>query len=82
MRAASASLLAAAFLHDLELNLLNFSKPLPLLGDEVIHLLVKVANLELSLEVHAIVIEGAQTVLRFLALLTHHDDRRLDRSQA
>src|SRR5438874_422687 len=44
----------------------------------MVDLLMKVADFELGLEIHAIIIERAQAVLRLLPALAHHDDRRLD----
>ena len=63
-------------------NLLDLGQPLPLPVDEVVHLLVQVADLELGLEVDPVVVLRAQPVLRLLPLLAHHDDRRLHRGQA
>src|SRR5205823_1335930 len=72
----------ARLVHDLELHLLNLGEPLPLPRDQVIHLLVQVPDLELRLEIDAVVAFGPQAVLRLEALLAHHDDGRLDRGEA
>lgn len=64
-------------LHDLDLQLLNFRKPLPLVEQEVIHLFVEMADLELGLQVDAIVVERPHPVFGFLPSLAHHDDRCL-----
>src|SRR5256886_3165156 len=44
----------AGLVHDLELHLLDLGEPLPLPGDQVIHLLVQVPDLELRPEVDAV----------------------------
>src|SRR6266849_714944 len=72
---------AAGLVHDLELNLLDLGEPLPLPGDQVIHLLVQVPDLELRLEIDAVIALGPQPVLRLEPLLAHHDDGRLDRGE-
>ena len=68
--------------HDLKLDLLNLSEPLPLPIDQMIELLVQVPDLEFCLQVDAIVVLRTQPVFCFLPILAHHDDRGLDRSKA
>src|SRR3954470_3686776 len=43
---------------------------------------MQVPDLELRIEVYTVVVQGAKAVLRFLPLLAHHDDWRLNGSQA
>src|SRR3984893_9777934 len=73
---------AAGPVHDLELHLLDLGEPLPLPGDQMIHLLVQVPDLELRLEIDAVVAFRPQPVLGLETLLAHHDDGRLDRGEA
>src|SRR5262245_14071847 len=68
-------------LHDLELDLLNFREPFPLSRQDVIDLFVQMTDLELGLQVHAIVVLRPQAILRLLPLLAHHDDGCLDCGQ-
>ena len=74
--------LDAALLHDLKLHLLDLGKALPLLGYQIIHFLMQMAYLQLRLQIHPVIVEGAQAILRLLPLLTHHDDRRLNGGDA
>jgi len=60
-----------------KLNLLYLGQAVPLMGQEMIDLVMKVPDFELRLEVHLIVMLRAETILRFQAILAHHDDRRL-----
>jgi hypothetical protein len=48
-------------LHDFELNLLDFGQSLPLPIDQMVELLMQVANLKLSLQIDAIVVLGPQS---------------------
>src|SRR6266852_4650070 len=73
---------AARLVHDLKLHLLDLGEALPLPGDQVIHLLVQVPDLELRLEVDAVIAFRPQPVLGLEALLAHHDDGSLDRGEA
>src|SRR5690348_2042503 len=56
-------------LHHLELDLLNFGEPLPLPRDDVVDLVVQVADFKLGLEVDLVVVLRTQPILRLLPLL-------------
>ena len=49
-------------LHQVELDLLDLRQPLPLVGQQVVHLLVQVADLHLGFQVDLVVVFGAQAV--------------------
>jgi hypothetical protein len=73
---------ACRVFHHFDLQLLNLGEALPLSGNQVIQLVVKVPNLKLRFEVHAVVVLGAQPILFLLSSLTHHNDRRLQGCKA
>ena len=81
MTASRSTLLHRQALHDLKLNLLDFGEPLPLPIDQVIDLLMEMPDFEFSLEVDPEIVFRPQPILRLLALLAHHDDRRLEREE-
>ncbi len=68
-------------LHQLQLDLLDFGQPLPLPGEDVIDFFVQVPDFELNFEIDPVIVFRPQAVLRFLALLTHHDGWRLNGGQ-
>jgi hypothetical protein len=49
------------------------------MAEQLVHLGVEIAHLDLGLEIRAIVLLRAQPVARLLAFLAHHDHRRLQR---
>ena len=67
--------------HEVHLDLLDLQEFLPLVFEQDVEFLMKVADFQLGFEIHLVVIFRAQTVLRFHAVLAHHDDRRLDRGE-
>ena len=69
-------------LQNLDLELLDLGQPLPLPAQQVVYLLVQMADFDLRLQVHLVVVERAEPVLCLLPLLAHHDDRRLHGSEA
>ncbi|ODN69435.1 putative neutral zinc metallopeptidase [Methylobrevis pamukkalensis] len=73
---------SAPFLHHLDLQALDFRKPLPLFRDQVVDLLVEMSDLKFRLEIDPVVVERAQPVLLLLASLAHHDDGRLNGRKA
>jgi hypothetical protein len=80
--AALAFTLATDFLEQLDLDLLNFEQPIVLLPQEMIDFFVEVPDFELGLEVDFVIVLRAQTIAQFRAILTHHDNWRLNRGQA
>lgn len=64
-----------------ELHLLDLDETLPLVGQQMVELLVKLPDLQLGFQVHLVVVLRPHPVLRFLSILAHHDDRRLDGRQ-
>jgi len=63
-----------------ELNFLDFYKPLPLVRQKVVEFLVYLSNLELRLQIDLVVMGRPSSILCFLPVLAHHDDRGLYRS--
>src|SRR5438477_5771829 len=72
----------ADFFQQLDLNLLNFEKPIVLLAQQVIDFLVQMPDLELGFKIHLVIILRPQSIARFGAVLAHHNDGRLKRGQA
>src|SRR5437762_2072311 len=72
----------ADFFQQLDLNLLNFEEPVVLPPEEVIDFLVQVPNLELGFKVDLVIVLRPQSITGFRPVLAHHDDGRLQRSQA
>ena len=63
------------------MQLLYLHKTIPLMRKEVIQLVMEMANFKLCFEIDLVIIPRTQSVFRLLAILAHHDDRRLERSQ-
>jgi hypothetical protein len=74
--------LAGEFVQEVDLDLLQLDHAVPLVVQQVVELLVQAGDLELGLEVHAEVLVGLAAVARGVAVLRHHDDRRLQRGHA
>src|SRR6266567_7635939 len=74
--------LAAEFFEQLDLDLLNLEQPVVLPAQQVIDFLVQMPNLQLGFQIHFVIVFRAQTIASLGAVLAHHDDRRLNRSQA
>src|SRR5215217_4743905 len=55
---------ALELLQELDLHLLHLGQALPLPGEHVVDLLVQVPDLQFRLQVHAVIVERAQPVLR------------------
>jgi len=72
----------ADFFQQFDLDLLNLKESVVLLWQEVIDFLVQVPNLELGFEVDLVIVLRPQSITGFRPVLTHHDDGRLQRSQA
>src|SRR5437588_2140190 len=70
--------LAAAFLAEffeqLDLDLLDFEKPVVLAAEQVIEFFVKMPDFEFGLEIDLIIVFAAQSVAGFAPVLAHHDD--------
>jgi hypothetical protein len=81
IRAAS-SPACAQVRQQLELEFLDLHQALPLVRQQVIDFFVQVPDLQFCLEVDLVVVLRANPVLRLLAVLAHHDHRRLDRCDA
>ena len=62
---------AGQFGNQFRLDLLDFQEPMPLVIDQLIHLPVQVADLELGLQIDLVVVLGPQPILDFLPILTH-----------
>ena len=62
------------FFHEFHLNLLNLQEPLPLVDNQVVNLLVQMADLEFGFEIYPILMFGAQAIFGLLPVLTHHND--------
>jgi hypothetical protein len=73
---------AIEFGQQIQLQLLNFHQSFPLMGEQMVDLLVQVPDFQFRLEIDLIIVLRAQAVFGLLAVLAHHDDRRLNRSQA
>jgi hypothetical protein len=71
--------MAANFLKQLDLDLLNLEQPVVLPAQQVIEFLVQMPDLELGFQIDFVIVFRAQTIARFRAVLAHHDDRRLHR---
>ncbi len=82
MLARGAAFALADFFQQFDLDLLNFEEPVVLLSQEMIDFLVQVPNLELSLEIDLVIVLRPQSITGFRPVLAHHDDGRLQRSQA
>ena len=82
MLARSTAFALADFFQQFDLNLLDFEEPVVLPSQEVIDFLVQVPNLELGFEVDLVIVLGPHAVARFTAILTHHDDGRLECGEA
>src|SRR5258707_15238874 len=72
----------ADFFQQFDLYLLNFEEAIVLLSQEMIDFLVQVPNLELGFEVDLVIVLRPQSITGFRPVLAHHDDGRLQRSQA
>jgi hypothetical protein len=70
------------FVQLFKLDLLNFDQTFPLPRQEMVKFLVQLPNLELRLQIDLLVMRCSKTILCFLAILTHHDNRCLDRGKA
>jgi len=66
-----ASMRTRQFGNQFRLDLLDFQEPMPLVIDQLIHLPVHVADLELGLQIDLVVVLGPQPILGFLPILTH-----------
>ena len=82
MTAVVSPLARRSTLHDLKLNLLDFRQPLPLPRQDVVDFFMQVPDLEFGLQIDPVIVFGTQTIFRFLSLLAHHDDRRLNGGKA
>jgi hypothetical protein len=51
-------------------------------GDQLVEFGPHVANFQLGFQIHPTVILSAQTISSFLAILAHHNDRRLQSSKS
>ena len=72
----------ADFFQQFNLDLLNLEQPVVLLSQKMIDFLVQVPNLELGFEIDLVIVLRPQSIARFRPVLAHHDDGRLQRSQA
>ena len=82
MLARGAAFALADFFQQFDLNLLDFEEAIVLPPEEMIDFLMQVANLELGFEVDLVIVLRPQSITGFRPVLTHHDDGRLQRSQA
>src|SRR6266403_3210405 len=77
-RAGSAITFAAEFFQQFDLNLLNLEEPIVLASQQVIDFFVEMPDFKFGFEIDLVIIFSAQPVTRLSAVLTHHDDRRLN----
>ena len=63
------------------MEFLYLNKAIPLMRKEVIQLVMEMANFKLCLEIDLVIMLRTKSVFCLLAILAHHDDRRLDCSQ-
>ena len=82
MLASGAAFALADFFQQFNLDLLNLEQPVVLLSQKMIDFLVQVPNLELGFEIDLVIVLRPQSIARFRPVLAHHDDGRLQRSQA
>ena len=73
---------ALMFFHEIKLEFLDFEEALPHVLGEMVDLLVELSDFELRFEIDLVVVFAAQPIFCVLPVLTHHDDRRLDRGDA
>ena len=70
------------FANELHLDFLYLHQTFPLMRKQVINFLVEMSNLEFRLEIHLVIVQRSHSITVLLSILTHHDDRRLNRCQA
>src|SRR6266700_4769427 len=68
---------ASELFEQLDLDLLNFEKPIVLTPQKMIEFFVKVPDFQLGFQVDFVIVFAAQSVARFAPVLAHHDYRRL-----
>src|SRR5436853_4723536 len=71
----------ANLFEQLDLDLLNLKEPIILLPQQVIDFFVQIPDFEFGFEIDLVIVLRAQAISRFGAVLTHHNDRRLDSGQ-
>ena len=72
----------ADFFQQFDLNLLNLEQTVVLPAQQMIDLFVQMPDLELGFQIDFVIVLRAQPIARFGSVLTHHDDRCLNSSQA
>ena len=72
----------ADFFQQFDLDLLNLEQTVVLPAQQMIDLFVQMPDLELGFQIDFVIVLCAQPIARFGSVLTHHDHRRLNSSQA
>ena len=70
--------LSTKFFEQLDLDLLNLKQPIVLPPQEVIEFFVQMPDFQLGFQIHFVIVFRAQTIARLGAVLTHHNDGRLN----
>ena len=71
----------ADFFEELDLDLLDLEQTIVLLAQKVIDFFVKMPDFQFGFEIHFVIVFRSQPVTRLGPVLTHHDDRRLERGE-
>src|SRR6266576_3178203 len=77
----SALAFASDFFQQLNLDLLNLEEAIVLAAQQMVDFFVQMPDLELGFQIDFVIVLRAQSIAQLGAILTHHDDRRLNGSE-